>query len=151
MQKIDWQYRFTVLFIIALILFVAIHESRENQAETAAPAVAAPARAKPPVDQSKWRETDWSRHLAKQMRGIPEYVLPDGSRVDILTDDTAWEVEWSYKWPEAIGQAVFYGLATDRAPGVSLLVTPGQDENYLQCLMVCRHLDIKLQVTKVKK
>lgn len=67
-------------------------------------------------------ETAWSRWLAVQMGGVAEYVLPDKSRVDILTDTLAIEVDWAKKWPEAIGQAVFYGLVTARTPAILLLL-----------------------------
>lgn len=85
-------------------------------------------------------ELAWSTWLAAEMHGAPEYRLPEGSRVDILTDDVAWEVEWVDKWPESIGQALFYGIATDRTPGVVLLLRGNSDEDYLQCLMVIDHL-----------
>lgn len=90
-------------------------------------------------------EVEWSAELAQQVQGEAEHRLPDGSRIDILTDEVAWEVEWSDKWPESIGQSVFYGLATNRKPGVWLLLRGKHDEDYLQCLMVCRHLNIELR------
>tara|TARA_R100001594_G_scaffold143212_1_gene190907 strand:+ start:352 stop:717 length:366 start_codon:yes stop_codon:yes gene_type:complete len=68
------------------------------------------------------RETVWSKYLAKKMGGLAEYVLPDRSRVDILTPTLAIEVDWAKKWPQAIGQAVYYGIATDRMPAVLLLL-----------------------------
>jgi len=100
--------------------------------------------------KNDWRETQWSAHLAKSVNGQPEFRLPDGSRIDILTDKTAWEVEWADKWPEAIGQAAFYGISTDRKPGVWLLVKPGDDERYLRCLLVCRKYGIELRTQKVR-
>jgi hypothetical protein len=86
------------------------------------------------------RETVWSEYLAGVVAGEAEYRLPNGSRVDILTDDVAWEVEWSDKWEESIGQSLFYGIATDRRPGVWLLLRGEFDEDYLQCLAVVDHL-----------
>lgn len=56
------------------------------------------------------------------MGGVAEFVLPDRSRVDILTSTLAIEVDWCKKWPEAIGQAVFYGLVTNLQPAILLLL-----------------------------
>jgi len=78
-------------------------------------------------------ETVWSRWIAEQMGGIAEYVLPDRTRVDILTDTLAIEVDWVKKWPEAIGQSVFYGIITERQPAVLLLLRGKSTESkYLE-------------------
>ena len=67
-------------------------------------------------------EPVWSKWLAEKMGGVPEYVLPDRSRVDILTPTLAIEVDWAKKWAEAIGQAIFYGIVTEKQPAVLLLL-----------------------------
>jgi len=91
-------------------------------------------------------EVEWSAVLSKEFEGSQlEYRLPDGSRVDILTRTEAIEVEWSDKWPESIGQSVYYGMATNKQPSVYLLLRNKHDEDYLQCLMVCRKLGITLR------
>tara|TARA_B100000029_G_scaffold450512_1_gene474494 strand:+ start:268 stop:672 length:405 start_codon:yes stop_codon:yes gene_type:complete len=103
-----------------------------------------------PADRSTWSETDWSAHLADQMGGVAEFRTPDGSRVDILTDEVAWEVDWcrSGKWAEGVGQALFYGLATNRQPGLILLQKDPQAERkfYLRALAVCGRYGITLRV-----
>jgi len=105
-------------------------------------------------DRSGWRETQWSAHLAQQMGGEAEHRLPDGSRVDILTDETAWEVDWcrSGKWSQGIGQALFYGLATGRTPGLILLQKDPQAERryYLRALVVCARYGITLSVVDAR-
>lgn len=92
------------------------------------------------------RESDVAREVAKKMwpGSQVEHRLPDGSRVDILTSDHAWEVEWADKWQEAIGQAVFYALATNRSPGIVLLLRGRHQTHWLRCLLVCRRLGIDL-------
>ena len=91
-----------------------------------------------PVDQ--WKEVHWSAVLAEYVGGEAEHRLPAGGRVDVLDDQTAWEVEWTAKWPESVGQAVYYGIATDRQPGIWLLTPPGSDEDYNECLAVVTYL-----------
>lgn len=83
---------------------------------------------------------------------IREYVLPDESRIDIETETTSFEVEWSYKWKEAIGQALYYGISTGKQPGIILLQKgePEDKVNYLRCKLVCEKHNIKLLVVKTK-
>jgi len=105
-----------------------------------------------PEDRTTWRETQWSALIAEQRSGVAEYRTPDGSRVDVLVDDYAIEVDWCEKWPEAIGQALFYGLATNRKPGVVLLMR-GRDSDqryYLRCLAVCSRVGIRLETMEAK-
>lgn len=85
-------------------------------------------------------EPHHTQRIAEEIDGTPEYRLPNGSRVDILTDDVAWEVERSESWEESIGQSLFYAISTDRKPGVYLLLIGDSDEDYLQCLTVVNHL-----------
>ncbi|WP_171018846.1 hypothetical protein ACONUD_00725 [Microbulbifer harenosus] len=40
--------------------------------------------------------------------GVAEYVLPDRTRVDCLTETHAMEFDFAPKWAEAIGQALYY-------------------------------------------
>ena len=73
------------------------------------------------------RETTWSKYLATKLGGIAEYRTEDGSRVDIVTDEYAIEVEWATKWKEAIGQALFYGVMTGRKPAIILMQKTSQE------------------------
>lgn len=83
---------------------------------------------------------------------IREYTLPDDSRVDIFTDEYAFEVEWAHKWKESIGQSLYYAIQTDKKPGIILLFKgePQDKENYLRCSVVCEKYNIKLITLKVK-
>lgn len=109
------------------------------------------------TEQPKLRETDWSKRIAADFRaqGTPaetEFVCPDGSRVDVLTPDYAYEVEWGHsgKFKEAIGQAVLYGILTNRPPGIILLVDDKSQVDYLRCAVVCGKLGIRLETRSVK-
>ena len=70
-------------------------------------------------------EKDYQVELCNQLNGVIEYRTIDGSRVDCLTDEYAIEVEFAKKWKEAIGQALFYGIETNRKPSIALII----DEN----------------------
>lgn len=69
------------------------------------------------------RETTWSKYLAAEMKGKSEVTLPDRSRCDILTESTAWEVEWVDKWEESIAQSINYQIESKRQfAGVIILL-----------------------------
>jgi hypothetical protein len=107
------------------------------------------------VGVRKKHEVDHAKDIAKAIGGEVEHRLPDGSRVDILTDEIAWEVDWcrTGKWAEGCGQAIFYGLATNRKPGLILLMRDPDRERryYLRALAVCAEADIEIMVWRVRE
>lgn len=108
-----------------------------------------------------WDENRWSDWLVEKYvrRGRREVKLPDGRRVDILTEKVAWEVDWVGKWEEGIGQSLGYAIATQRDPGLWLLKPIGDDsadESYNQALGVvtllrAKGIPIQFRVTSVPK
>lgn len=84
--------------------------------------------------QTKMLEKDYQNLWCTD--GIKEYVLPDKSRVDCLLADYAIEVEFAHKWKEAVGQSLYYGLMTNRQPGILLIMNSPNDEKYLKRLQV---------------
>lgn len=127
--------------IMAAVLFSKLDPSR-NPPPPAGTVVAMVA-AGQTEDRSQWAERDWTRHMADQMGGQAEHRLPDGSRVDVLTETTAWEIDWAEKHPEAVGQALFYAISTNKRPGIVLLMRGDRakaEENYLEALAVVAYL-----------
>ena len=74
-------------------------------------------------------EADYVRALARELGGKTEVTVPSG-RVDILTDDYAIEVDWADKWKESIGQALWYGLQSNRQSGIILILRDAADYKY---------------------
>lgn len=74
-------------------------------------------------------EADYTSALAGYLGGQTEVSVRDG-RVDIVTDTHAIEVERARKWKEAIGQALWYGLQTNRRPGIILIKEAAGDYIY---------------------
>ena len=97
-----------------------------------------------PIPPSTANEVAWSKWLAEYMGGVAEYMLPCKSRVDILTPCLAIEVDWVKKWPEAVGQCVYYGVETERQPAILLLLKGlKSDRKYLnRCKEVAAKLNI---------
>lgn len=80
--------------------------------------------------------------------GITEYRLSDGTRVDCLLPDYAIEFDFASKWAESIGQSLYYGLMTNRQPGVVLILETEKDQRFMPRLkMVADELNIKIWTT----
>ncbi len=74
-------------------------------------------------------EDDYSRHIQTLIGGERE-VLIDGGRIDLLLENYAFEIEWAYNWKEAIGQSLWYGLNTNRKPGIILIMSDRSDNKH---------------------
>lgn len=66
-------------------------------------------------------EADHCRRLAPKYGADSEVRMWDGTRVDLMTDEYAIEVDFARKWAEGVGQAVYYGHLTGKKPGLILL------------------------------
>lgn len=64
-----------------------------------------------------------------QLGGQTEVQVPNG-RVDIVTDSHAIEVEWASNWKHSIGQALWYGLQTNKKPGIVLIMKDINERKY---------------------
>ncbi len=93
---------------------------------------------------AKKHERDYQREWCK---GQTEYVLPDRSRVDCLTDTHAIEFDFARKWAESVGQALYYSFATGKQGGVVLILESPKDRRHLQKLYsVINENDLKISV-----
>ena len=59
-----------------------------------------------------------------------EIILPDKTRVDCVTDTTAWEVGFPNHW-EDVGQAYHYARILNKKPGIAIIVQSENDFEYL--------------------
>lgn len=91
----------------------------------------------------KQREVYYEGLFAKAINGTTQVVLKDLSRVDIVTDTFAIEIDFADKWAESIGQSLYYAHMLDRKPGVLLIVNGNAEERYvLRLLKVAEKEDI---------
>lgn len=132
--------------LLSLILFVA--------AISASPFVDVPASlsSSTPVSQN---ELYWSGRIANGevipgIKGEAERILPDESRVDVYSESTVWEVEWSDKWEESIGQSLWYSIATGKSPGVILLLRGNYKTDFARCAAVCSKAGIRLETVDTR-
>lgn len=93
-------------------------------------------------------ERSETERLAPKFKARSEVVAWDGSRVDLLSDTYAIEVEWAPKWKESIGQALYYSILFHRKPGIVLLRKKGQDDSRFiyRCQAVCAKAGIAFWV-----
>ena len=98
-------------------------------------------------------ENDYSDVLADRLNGQREVRLWDDVRVDILTDKYAIEVDWAAKWPEAIGQSLYYAILTKKEPMIILLIKDDKTErrHVYRCQTVCAKYGIRLKTYKIKE
>ncbi|PHN02993.1 hypothetical protein CRP01_29765 [Flavilitoribacter nigricans DSM 23189 = NBRC 102662] len=74
-------------------------------------------------------EDDYVELIQRQLGGEMEVAVTSGF-VDLLTDEYAYEVEFSNKWKQAIGQALWYGLQTNKKPGIILIKKTINENKY---------------------
>lgn len=79
----------------------------------------------------KQKERDFSEVWCSAHEGVMEFMLPDRSRCDCLTETHAVEVDFAAKWKEAVGQSLHYAGLTKKAPGIVLILKSEKDEKYL--------------------
>lgn len=75
-------------------------------------------------------ERYYQQAWCQEHQGQAEVVLPDGARVDCLTETHAVEVDFAPKWAESIGQSLYYAQVTGKKPGVVLIMERPGDERH---------------------
>jgi hypothetical protein len=61
------------------------------------------------------------------MGGIEEKQMPDGRRIDCLTENYAIEMDFASKWQEALGQSLEYSILANKKAGIVLILTKQSD------------------------
>ena len=98
-------------------------------------------------------EDDWNQRFCSALGGAAEARLevPNGApggRVDCMTDLVAWEMDWSRKRDECLGQALRYGAQTGRQPGCVLIIKERRDCRYaLELLETVAYWDLPVTIT----
>ena len=80
----------------------------------------------------KYREADYVDYACPKMKGVIEFSLDDGSRVDCETETHSIEFDFGKKWAEAIGQALYYSSKTGKQAGIFLIIAENNDRNNLR-------------------
>ena len=83
------------------------------------------------VSAHLYPEKHYQQIWCDEQKGVMEYRLDDGARVDCLTDEYAIEFDFAPKWAESIGQSLYYSEKTRRKPGVVLIMEHDSDQRFL--------------------
>ena len=96
-----------------------------------------------------YNEAYYQELWCTEQKGQMEYVLPDFTRVDCLTEDHAIEFDFANKWAESIGQALHYGMMTGKKPGIVLIIEkPKHFVYYNRIVPLCEKYGITLWTMK---
>lgn len=75
-------------------------------------------------------EADYADLIQRELGGRREVAITSGY-VDLLNSDYAIEIEFANKWKQAIGQALWYGLQTNRQAGIVLIKRSPKENKYV--------------------
>lgn len=84
---------------------------------------------------TKQVESYYQARFTEILHGQKEVVLDDRTRVDIVTDTFAIEVDFAYNWAESIGQSYHYGKKLNKKAGILLIVNGMLEDRFIQILM----------------
>lgn len=79
--------------------------------------------------------------------GKIEYILPDRTRVDCLTDEYAIEYDWAKKWAESIGQSLYYSKMTGKKPAVAIIIKNPYEKVYIERI---KKADSNIKIFEIK-
>jgi hypothetical protein len=79
----------------------------------------------------KQLESYYQINFADTINGIREYRLPDGTRVDIVTDTFAIEVDFASKWSQSVGQVIYYGEILNKKPAILLVINGKLEDRFV--------------------
>lgn len=86
-------------------------------------------------DKIRQKESYYQNEFAKIVNGVTEQILPDRTRVDIVTEKYAIEVDFAEKWAESGFQALHYAKSLNKKAGILLVWQGSEDEKYLERLL----------------
>ena len=96
-------------------------------------------------------EASYQKEFCKEQKGIEEYQLDDGTRVDCLNKDYAIEIDFADKWYEAIGQSLHYSRKTGRKPGIAIILDDlGHTQKFTSMMKVIEKFKLPIKVFKIR-
>jgi len=96
----------------------------------------------------KWYQAKW----CNEHHGKTEFVLPDQTRCDCLTETHAIEFDFAKKWAEAIGQALFYSLQTGKRAGIVLILESEKDRKYwIRLNSTIQHFKLPIDAWEIER
>ena len=100
-----------------------------------------------PASAERKHAERWYQERIAKIWGAKMEVRVANGRVDIVSKEYATEVEFADKWKEAIGQALWYALQTNKKAGIVLICEDKSDYLHairLRSTIQYAKLDIKV-------
>jgi len=98
-----------------------------------------------PVHADHLPEKHYQAEWCDAQQGVTEYVLPDKTRCDCLTDDHSVEFDFGKKWAESIGQSLYYSLQTGKRAGIVLILeTPAERRFWIRLNSTIEHFKLPI-------
>lgn len=69
--------------------------------------------------------------FCNKLEGEVEVRLKDATRVDCLTEEYAFEVDYAPKWAESVAQTLHYANMTGKKPAIAIIVKSEKDIKYM--------------------
>ena len=84
------------------------------------------------------------------MGGIIEKQMENGRRIDCLTENYAIEMDFAWKWQEALGQSLEYSILSNKKAGIVLILTKNSDYAYWDRLnLVVNTFELPIKLWKL--
>jgi hypothetical protein len=77
-------------------------------------------------------ESDYRDHICGAAGWQMEVRMSNGTKADCLSETHAIEIDWTYKYAEAIGQSLNYASVTGKQPGIILICKRGTERKCLK-------------------
>ena len=90
-------------------------------------------------------------YVNKHCSGKIEYVLPDRTRIDCLTDTHAIEYDFGNKWYEAVGQSLHYAMFTGKRAGIVLIINDSELRFYNRTEALINHYGLPIDLWIITK
>ena len=97
-------------------------------------------------------ESYYQERWCERSKGQQEFVLPDRTRADCITDTLVVEVDFANKaWSEGIGQVLYYSLVTDKQAMLVIICEDPKDLKYIDRIInIISYYDLDILIEVVR-
>ena len=110
------------------------HRDEHGKKKMSPPVISPDRCEKSSPEDDKRSEMDFVAKFCHARGGQIEKSLPNGTRVDCITEKHAIEGDFAPKWKEAFLQAQHYAIEADRRAGILLILENENDKVYIEKL-----------------
>ncbi len=90
-------------------------------------------------------------YVSKHCNGQIEFVLPDRTRIDCLTDSHAIEYDFGRNFYQAVGQSLHYAMFTGKRAGIVLIINDSELRFYNRAKALINHYGLPIDLWVIPK